>query len=209
MKPRDRRPKPALALPAAALLAVILVATSACDAPVKNANPTGETIVCFGDSLTYGTGGGSGGDYPSQLARLVGRPVINLGVPGDTTAKALARIDTVLERNPRMVLLTLGGNDLKNRVARATAFANLHRIVSRIQAEGALVVIGGLTFPVHDRGFGRAYKELAEETGSVLVPNVYSGIMGKPGLMSDPIHPNAQGYAIMARHFYDAIAPYL
>ena len=84
--------------------------------PVKNARPTGESIICFGDSLTYGTGASQGMDYPSQLSRLIGRPVINAGIPGDTTATALARLDRdVLSLSPRIVLITLGGNDLKNR----------------------------------------------------------------------------------------------
>ena len=176
---------------------------------IKNAAPTGKTIICFGDSLTYGTGAGKGLDYPAQLSTLIGRPVINLGVPGDTTAGALARIDTVLEKEPRMVLLTLGGNDLKNRVPKQTAFNNLERIIQMIQARGALVVIGGIDIPFYGRGFGTAYEELAAKTGSVLIPNVYTDIMGRSKLMSDPIHPNSDGYTILAGHFYKAIQPYL
>jgi lysophospholipase L1-like esterase len=176
---------------------------------IRNAAPAGKTIVCFGDSLTYGTGAGKGMDYPAQLSALIGQPVINLGVPGDTTAGALARIDTVLAQEPRMVLLTLGGNDLKNRAPKAVAFSNLARIIRMIQDRGALVVIGGIDIPVYGRGFGTAYEDLAIETGSVLIPNVYADIMGHANLMSDPIHPNSDGYAILAGHFYKAIKPYL
>jgi len=178
-------------------------------AHTKQFKPVGETIVCFGDSLTYGTGAAQGMDYPTQLAGLIGLPVINAGVPGDTTARALARIDDILAKKPRIVLLTLGGNDLKNRVPKATSFNNLKTIIETIQARGALVVIGGIKIPFYGRGFGKAYKDLAVETGAILVPNVFEGIMGHRDLMSDPIHPNGQGYTIMARHFYEAIKPYL
>ena len=178
--------------------------------PVTNPAPAGENIICFGDSLTYGTGAPDGLDYPSQLSALIEKPVINAGVPGDTTARALARLEAdVLSRSPRLVLLTLGGNDLKNRVPRDVAFANLRRIVVAIQNAGALVVMGGIDIPLYGRGFDQAYRQLARETGSVLIPDVFDGIMGDRRLMSDPIHPNADGYAVMAGHFHDAIAPYL
>jgi hypothetical protein len=36
--------------------------------PIKNPRPAGENIVCFGDSLTYGTGASQGMDYPTQLS---------------------------------------------------------------------------------------------------------------------------------------------
>ena len=63
--------------------------------------------------------------------------------------------------------------------------------------------------PLWGRGFGRAYKDLADELGTVLVPNVLDGIFGKQRLMSDPIHPNDKGYTIMAEMFYEAIKPFL
>lgn len=176
---------------------------------IRNAVPSGDTIVCFGDSLTYGTGAAEGMDYPAQLARRVGLAIINAGVPGETTTGALRRIDAINALNPRIVLLTLGGNDLKNGVGKETAFQNLEVIVSRLQDKGALVVIGGLELPFWGRGYGAAYEELAEKTGSLLVPNVLEDILGRPDLMSDRIHPNSKGYGLMADHFYQVVGPYL
>ena len=126
----------------------------------------GQRIISFGDSLTYGTGASSGMDYPSQLTKMISRPVINAGLPGDTTASALGRLERdVLAYSPDIVLITLGGNDLKNGIARDTAFENLKMIVDLIHNQGARVIIGGLHIPFRDRGFGRGYKNLAEENG--------------------------------------------
>ena len=166
----------------------------------------GEKIVCFGDSLTHGTGASKGKDYPSQLSKMISRPVINAGVSGDTTARALQRLERdVLAYSPDIVLITLGGNDLKNGIARDTAFENLKMIVNLIHNQGARVIIGGLSIPFRDRGFGRAYKNLADETGATLIPNILEGIMGNRELMSDPIHPNDAGYKIVAERFYKAV----
>ena len=99
---------------------------------VTNPEPRGDNIICFGDSLTAGTGAGPGESYPEQLSRRLGVTIINAGRPGDTTASALARLQRdVLDRSPRIVCITLGGNDLKNGVAREEAFANLEAIVRR------------------------------------------------------------------------------
>ncbi|MGD9327011.1 MAG: arylesterase [Desulfobacterales bacterium] len=165
-----------------------------------------DTIICFGDSLTFGTGAVPGMDYPSQLSEMISKPVINAGVPGDTTASALTRLQRdVLSRFPDMVLITLGGNDLKNGVAKEVAFKNLKRIVKSIQGQGARVVIGGLKFPFRDRGFARGYKDLADQTGTVLIPDIFKDIIGNRSLMSDPIHPNGNGYNIMAQRFLEAM----
>jgi lysophospholipase L1-like esterase len=149
-------------------------------------------------------------DYPSQLSKMISRPVLNKGVPGETTARALARLEQdVLSQSPRIVLITLGGNDLKNGVAKGTAFQNLKRIIESIQARGALVVIGAIDLPVRGRGFGEGYEQLCKETGAILVSNIFDGIMGNTQLMSDSIHPNDAGYTKVAREFYEALKPYL
>jgi len=177
---------------------------------VKNARPQGDNIICFGDSLTAGTGAATGMDYPSQLARMIGRPVINAGLAGDTTAGALDRLEQdVLARSPRIVLITIGGNDLTHGVDREIFSRNLQTIITRIQAAGALVVVGGIEVPLRDRGFREGYQEAARATGAILIPSIFQGILGRPDLMSDPIHPNSAGYTLMAEHFYEAVRPYL
>jgi len=177
---------------------------------VRNASPTGENIICFGDSLTYGTGASQNMGYPSQLSRLISKPIINAGVPGDTTATALTRLERdVLSRSPRMVLITLGGNDLKNRMSKEVAYQNLKNIILSIQNRGALVIVGGIRIPFWGRGFGEMYQKVCSETRAVLIPNIFDGIIGDKSLMSDPIHPNGKGYALMAQKFYEAMKPYL
>jgi len=177
---------------------------------VRNASPTGETIICFGDSLTFGTGAAENMDYPSQLSRLISKPIINAGIPGDTTATAMDRLEAdILSKSPRMVLITLGGNDLKNRISKETAYQNLKTIIVSIQNRGALVIVGGISIPFWGRGFGEMYREVCIETQALLIPNIYDGIIGHKNLMNDPIHPNGRGYTLMAQKFYRAMQPYL
>jgi len=177
--------------------------------PIVNRIPNGETIVAFGDSLTFGTGVPTAQSYPMQLSELIGEEVINLGIPGDTSANALARINDVLIKNPRIVLLTIGGNDLKNGVKKEITFENIKNIIVALQDNGSLVILGGIDIPLFGRGFESAYKDLAKDTGSVLVPNVLEDIIGKRELMSDAIHPNSKGYQLMAERFHEAMKPFL
>jgi acyl-CoA thioesterase-1 len=165
-----------------------------------------KTIICFGDSLTFGAGASKGMDYPSQLAKIIDRPVINKGVPDDTTSSALRRLKRdVLSNKPDIVLITLGVNDLKNGISKDIAFNNLKQIVQTIQRQGAKVIMGGLSWPGMDRGFGKGYEDLAQQTGALLIPDLFTAIASNPVLMSDPIHPNNFGYRIIARRFNDAI----
>ncbi len=189
------------------LLASLLL--TACGGP-EPVTLRGDNIICFGDSLTFGTGAPRDKSYPAQLAEMIGQPVINSGIPGDTTDRALRRLERdVLSKSPRIVLITLGGNDLKNGVDKKTAFKNLKDIVDTIQASGALVVFGGIRLLFWDRGYEEEYEKLAAETGALLVPDILGGLMGHEELMHDTIHPNGAGYKIMAQKFYTRIEPYL
>jgi lysophospholipase L1-like esterase len=141
---------------------------------------------------------------------MISKSIINAGVPGDTTAMALARMEKdVLSKSPRMVLITLGGNDLKNRISKETAYQNLKSIIVSIQNRGALVIVGGISIPFWGRGFGKMYDNVCKETQALLIPNIFDGIIGDKSLMSDPIHPNDRGYALVAQKFYQAMKPYL
>jgi Lysophospholipase L1 and related esterases len=207
MMPRTRR---LFALVGVAVLLWLAHRLMVSGQEVTNRHGRGTAIVCFGDSLTAGTGADADQSYPAHLGRLLGRHVINAGVPGDTTASALARVPRdVLAHSPRIVCITLGGNDFKNGVSRTEAFANLEAIVREIHAAGAMVVLVGIQLPMFGRGWSEGYCDLAKRTGSVLIPNAYEGVMGHPELMSDPIHPNGRGYEVLARRVHRAIKPHL
>jgi lysophospholipase L1-like esterase len=166
---------------------------------VRNLASHGSNIIAFGDSLTAGYGANPGEDYPAGLAKLIGRDIINAGVSGDTTDTALDRIDAdVLQRDPRIVIIGLGGNDFLRGSTVESAEANLRTIVQRIHASGAMVVLLGFNFPSLTANWGKMYKRVAAAEGCLLIPDLLDGIIGNPSLKSDEIHPNAQGYALMA-----------
>src|SRR5262245_11268030 len=152
-----------------------------------------------------------GDSYPAQLARLLGREIVNRGVSGDTTADGLARLDRdVLSESPGIVLLSLGANDMLRKQPIDDTFANLRRIVDRIQSRGALVVLIGVEgFPLVHGAYGPRYRELARETGCVYVPDMLDDVFGDPALMYDQIHPNAKGYARIAQRIESRVGKYL
>ena len=199
------RPRHLLVAVAAALAGLVawLVLASG---PAPARPTSGERIIAFGDSLVQGVGASPGHDIVSVLSRRLGVPIVNAGRSGDTTGAALTRLDSaVLSRNPRIVIVLLGGNDMLRRVPRATTFDNLDAIVSRIRARGAAVILVSVELGFGTGADGRAYEELASRTSSALVRDILDGIFGRQALMSDGIHPNDRGYEIMA----DRIEPAL
>ncbi|MCA9354619.1 MAG: arylesterase [Candidatus Kaiserbacteria bacterium] len=156
---------------------------------------TGSTVVVFGDSLAAGIGAGSGSDIASLLSQSLPQEVINLGVPGDTTADGLARIDEVLEVDPRVVIVLLGGNDALQQVPVEKTFANLALIVESIQASGAAVVLVGEPGGLYGNRYEKEYERIVEEYRTFYVSNILSGLIGRSEYMSDYIHPNSTGYA--------------
>jgi acyl-CoA thioesterase-1 len=188
------------------LLPAVLLLTAAgagCDSnPVA---PSAVTVVAFGDSLTVGFGTTGDNDYVSVLADRTGVPIINAGRSGDTTASALSRIDSaVLSRDADIVIVLLGGNDLLQGVPLQQRIDNITSIVQRIRADGAAVILVGVGNGPIDP-FEGALPNIASQTSSTLVPAVLEGIIGVPTLMTDLIHPNNAGHAIMA----DRIEPAL
>jgi len=177
---------------------------------IQNLRSAGETIICFGDSLTEGVGAGSGEDYPSTLSRLLVMPVINAGRRGDTTAEALARLsDAVLSKNPRLVIVLLGGNDFLRQQSRQQTRENLEKIVQRIQAQGAMVAIAGIRLGLFSDEYGSIFEETARGFGALYIAQVLKGILTDSSLRSDPIHPNAAGYRMIAERIANKIKPLL
>lgn len=186
---------------AAAAVAVVALAVLLRPSPyskVKNLDSRGSAVIAFGDSLTAGYGVSEDANYPSRLSALTGVAIENAGVSGDTTAAALARLDDdVLVRNPRLVLVGLGGNDYLRGVPIETTEENLRTIARRIQGEGAMVLLIGFSFPSLTADYATMYERVAGEEGCLLIPRALKGILTKDELKVDAVHPNAKGYEIM------------
>jgi acyl-CoA thioesterase-1 len=177
---------------------------------VRNINSAGQAIICFGDSLTEGLGASQGEDYPSVLSRLIAAPVVNAGHRGDTTATALERLASdVLNKNPRLVIVLLGGNDFLRQVPIGDTRKNLEAIVQRIQERGAMVVITGMKLGLFTDEYGAMMENIADKFGALLVPQVTKGILTDSKLKSDPIHPNGAGYRLIAERIAEKVRPLL
>ena len=185
----------------------LLVACSE-PAPDYQSLSPGATVLAFGDSVTYGTGARAGEDYPSVLAAMTGWKIVNAGIPGDTADKARARIKDLLQlHQPELVIVELGGNDfLRKRPARKVK-ADLLEILQQIKSYGATVALVGVPeLSLLRAGIGALkdssiYSEIAEETGVLLISEVFASVLSDSDLRADQIHPNRQGYRVMSEGF--------
>ncbi len=109
-------------------------------------------IVALGASNTFGRGRGSTPDgvgtgqaFPAQLERLLNSQgcrvrVLNAGVAGNTTGQMLSRLDGVLGKDTRVLILQPGGNDQRRGEGGARS-ANIAEMRRRASARGIKVVM--------------------------------------------------------------------
>ena len=184
-------------------------------------------ILAFGDSLTYGTGAAPRESYPAHLERLVGRRVVNAGIPGEISEEGLERLPEVLKREkPALLILCHGAKDLLRFLDKRQIAANLRAMIRLAQEKGVAVVLiavpslgitlspepfyldivteKGATVRIEGPSLGITlspepfYREIAVEMGLPIEENALTTILSNGTLLSDPIHPNAAGYRRLA-----------
>jgi acyl-CoA thioesterase-1 len=93
--------------------------------------------------------------------------------------------------------------------------SNLDELVAEFKNAGAQVVLAGMTLP---RNFGpdyisafeKVYPALASKHDVTLMPFFLEGVGGDPRLnLEDLIHPNEEGYTIVAANVLKYVEPLL
>lgn len=186
------------------LITIFLIAgvlASCSDNAKLQALDVNSTILAFGDSLTYGTGTSRNKAYPAVLERLINRKVINAGVPGEISKNGLSRLPGLLEKHhPRLIIICHGGNDILRKLDLSKTRNNIQQMINLARQNNSEVMLIGVpefglflnTVPI--------YQALADENHVPIANNILGDIIGNNSLKSDHIHPNTQGYQLLAEN---------
>lgn len=179
-----------------------------------------KTIVCFGDSLTAGYGAPAGHSYPDYLQHLLDSRgyhyrVLNMGISGDTTKDAAARLPNVLAAHPDLAVIEIGGNDVLRGLPITATSANLDHILATLQHAGIKVALAGITLPPnygpdYIHAINQTYAQAAKKFHVPLLPFIYIHVYNIPGaIQPDGIHATAKGNALVAKNIFALIQPML
>lgn len=183
------------------LFVIILLGAVGCsDAPVPLAPLAPDAVVlAFGDSLTRGTGAKAGNSYPDQLAQLIGREVVNEGIPGEVSAAGRARLADVLDRvQPALLILCHGGNDILRGLSKEQLQENLQAMIDMARTRDIDVVL--VAVPQRSLLLRQepTYEDLASKNQLPLEATIVAEILSDASLRADRIHPNGTGYRELA-----------
>ena len=173
-------------------------------------------IVVLGDSLTSGRGIGKDAAYPAILQeRLEDNgytyEVVNAGISGDTTARALRRYRDTLDDDVEILIVALGANDGLRGVPVDQVKSNLSVIMDDAQRRGIETLLVGMdALPLrgwdYSVAFHRLYEDLAMRFRVPLVPFLLVNVMSNPALMqSDRAHPNRDGARAIAELIWPSL----
>ena len=164
------------------------------------------TILCFGDSLTFGTGASPSESYPARLKSVLGCTIINAGVPGETTHDGIRRFTKLLDQHqPQLVILCEGGNDFLRKMPSSETEENLSRMIKEAQFRNVEVLLLGVPKPGLLVATSVIYVELAEQHNIALLEDNIADILSNNALKSDYVHPNATGYQILANTIFEKL----
>jgi acyl-CoA thioesterase-1 len=165
-------------------------------------------IVAFGDSYFSGYGLGPTESFPVQFENALRKRghdarVVNEGVPGETIADGLARLDRTLAKKPDLIILELGENDAEQGLDPAISRENLDTMLAKIRAAHVKVLLCGALAPedsseIYQASFNPIYREMAAKHQVPLYRFILDGVWQDASLKQDDgEHPNPQGVQVM------------
>lgn len=159
------------------------------------------------------------GDWNTILGR---NDCANFGIGAQTTVECRARIGEIASRDYSAVVFICGINDIGRGYTKEEIVANYSAMITAIKEQNPdcqFIIVSVLptteAFYAGQQGkinlLNMALKRYASKTPGVTFVDVYSSFTAKTGayaypeLLSDGLHPNREGYAVMA----EILKPYL
>ena len=188
------------------------------NAELPKPSPGEDRVVFLGDQITE--------SWRTAGRFFPGKPYLNRGITGQTTAQMLIRFrQDVVALKPKAVIIQGGSNDIASQFTPGTEaliLDNVRSMTEIAKANGIRVIIASVT-PVCDCvtdqtttrpqgkliGLNGALLDYAAESGSVFL-NYYAALVNgrdfRAELTVDGLVPNGAGYSVMAPLAEQAIA---
>jgi lysophospholipase L1-like esterase len=170
-----------------------------------------DRVVFFGDSIT---------EFWDLAAAFPQQSYLNRGIAGQTTAQMLLRFRCdVISLQPKVVLILAGTNDLAGNTGAMTIeqITDNYASIAELAAVHQIRVIFASVLPIHDYGdvkqsefrsplkiqaLNQWLKRYCQQHHLIYL-DYYSAMVDTQGMLKvefseDGVHPNAQGYTIMA-----------
>ena len=161
------------------------------------------------------------GDWNTLLGR---EDCVNYGIGGQTTTHCLARIDELCGRSYDQIVFICGINELGRSDYATGIAANFSAMIAALRESNpdiSAVIVSVLptteAFYYGMQGrivqVNESLKQLADETENVIFVNCYADFLdpergyAKPELLSDGLHPNADGYAVIVERLAPVLLP--
>lgn len=171
-------------------------------------------IVALGDSLTYGYPYSPGSSWVSLAAEELALTIHNRGVNGETSLEMQARLESdVLALKPDAVIVLAGSNDalgLREVITWDRTRQALQAMARRIKADRGEVIFvlpPPVDEPLAEARLKIQRKWLQEEAAlkGLRLLDFYTPLLAesgfgiKPELTVDGLHPNKNGYKVLAQ----------
>lgn len=176
-------------------------------------------INLYGDSIARGLGASSPQkSLEGCLSRAANEFVINSAVQGATSADGVAALPKTINEKSALVVISLGGNDIfvdyaDGSLPEEKTLKNMRAIFKAFTQSKSLVLYLGLNPPPYpgvqiDTSRLKKINQIAREEGVIYIEDTLKGLWGNPDFMSDEVHPNDKGYAVVCERVLKALQPH-
>jgi len=171
-------------------------------------------LVCLGDSITWGFPYGNSYSWVAISAEVLGIPMINRGINGDTARDLLYRFERdVLAENPSHVFIMVGTNDAAINISLNSFQDKVLQMHAKSVAHGITPLLG-LPIPSADRWLEYRLEKFRLWLTEFASANKIAFLDFSPGMLldnrvinhncyTDDVHPSKKGYRAMAGIFVE------